>query len=194
MCLPEQLARPGLAGRGTGRRSATRLLCAAGLQTSGLVLIFLWSFALVETHSLQTLHTILSTGSPLKAQSYDYVYKCIKSSVLLGSISGTQPSGAAGGRPGGGGEGHELARPPPARTASDPARPASARQQVPNHCPWGRSHTYVSPVSYRLTFPKQLFLVDSVFFTLQKRKRGSEALTDLLQPPRYRGHGGGTQT
>ncbi|XP_058995271.1 acetoacetyl-CoA synthetase isoform X1 [Mustela lutreola] len=42
----------------------------------------------VETHSLQTLHTILSTGSPLKAESYDYVYKCIKSSVLLGSISG----------------------------------------------------------------------------------------------------------
>ncbi|XP_029077738.1 acetoacetyl-CoA synthetase isoform X2 [Monodon monoceros] len=42
----------------------------------------------VETHSLQTLHTILSTGSPLNAQSYDYVYRCIKSSVLLGSISG----------------------------------------------------------------------------------------------------------
>ncbi|KAM4827717.1 acetoacetyl-CoA synthetase [Thomomys bottae] len=41
-----------------------------------------------ETHSLHTLHTILSTGSPLKAQSYEYVYKCIKSSVLLGSISG----------------------------------------------------------------------------------------------------------
>ena len=48
--------------------------------------------ALVETHSLQTLHTILSTGSPLKAQSYDYVYRCIKSSVLLGSISGMSPS------------------------------------------------------------------------------------------------------
>ncbi|XP_073646032.1 acetoacetyl-CoA synthetase isoform X2 [Tursiops truncatus] len=42
----------------------------------------------VETHSLQTLHTILSTGSPLSAQSYDYVYRCVKSSVLLGSISG----------------------------------------------------------------------------------------------------------
>ncbi|XP_006874584.1 PREDICTED: acetoacetyl-CoA synthetase [Chrysochloris asiatica] len=42
----------------------------------------------VETHNLQTLHTILSTGSPLKAQSYEYVYKYIKSSVLLGSISG----------------------------------------------------------------------------------------------------------
>ncbi|EFB19405.1 hypothetical protein PANDA_000958, partial [Ailuropoda melanoleuca] len=41
-----------------------------------------------ETHSLQTLHTILSTGSPLKAQSYDYVYSCVKSGVLLGSISG----------------------------------------------------------------------------------------------------------
>ncbi|XP_042193574.1 acetoacetyl-CoA synthetase isoform X2 [Callorhinchus milii] len=41
-----------------------------------------------ETHSLQTLHTILSTGSPLKPQSYDYVYQHIKSSVLLGSISG----------------------------------------------------------------------------------------------------------
>lgn len=41
-----------------------------------------------ETHSLQTLHTILSTGSPLKAQSYEYVYTHVKSNVLLGSISG----------------------------------------------------------------------------------------------------------
>ncbi|KAL7976014.1 hypothetical protein Chor_008223 [Crotalus horridus] len=41
-----------------------------------------------ETHNLQTLHTILSTGSPLKSQSYEYVYQHIKSSVLLGSISG----------------------------------------------------------------------------------------------------------
>jgi len=41
-----------------------------------------------ETHNLQSLHTILSTGSPLKPQSYDYVYRCIKSNVLLGSISG----------------------------------------------------------------------------------------------------------
>ncbi|XP_008593228.1 PREDICTED: acetoacetyl-CoA synthetase-like, partial [Galeopterus variegatus] len=41
----------------------------------------------VETHNLQTLRMILSTGSPLKAQSYEYVYKNIKSSVLLGSIS-----------------------------------------------------------------------------------------------------------
>ncbi|XP_077417629.1 acetoacetyl-CoA synthetase [Vanacampus margaritifer] len=42
----------------------------------------------VESHNLQSVHTILSTGSPLKPQSYDYVYRCIKSDVLLGSISG----------------------------------------------------------------------------------------------------------
>jgi acetoacetyl-CoA synthetase len=41
-----------------------------------------------ETHSLSSLHTILSTGSPLKPQSYDYVYSQIKADVLLGSITG----------------------------------------------------------------------------------------------------------
>lgn len=41
-----------------------------------------------KTHSLKTLHTILSTGSPLKPQSFDYVYSEIKSHVLLGSITG----------------------------------------------------------------------------------------------------------
>lgn len=41
-----------------------------------------------STHSLQTLHTLLSTGSPLKPQSYEYVYSCIKNNMLLGSISG----------------------------------------------------------------------------------------------------------
>lgn len=51
----------------------------------------------VETHNLHTLHTILSTGSPLKAQSYEYVYRCIKSTVLLGSISGRAKAAAAGG-------------------------------------------------------------------------------------------------
>lgn len=40
------------------------------------------------THGLNTLHTILSTGSPLKPQSYDYVYRDIKSDLLLGSITG----------------------------------------------------------------------------------------------------------
>nr|KAF6463628.1 acetoacetyl-CoA synthetase [Rousettus aegyptiacus] len=41
-----------------------------------------------ETHDLRSLHTILSTSSPLQAQSYEYVYSCIKRDVLLGSISG----------------------------------------------------------------------------------------------------------
>lgn len=41
-----------------------------------------------ETHNLQTLHTILSTGSPLKPRTYDYVYKHIKNNILLGSMTG----------------------------------------------------------------------------------------------------------
>uniref|UniRef100_A0A3P8VGK9 Uncharacterized protein n=1 Tax=Cynoglossus semilaevis TaxID=244447 RepID=A0A3P8VGK9_CYNSE len=35
----------------------------------------------METHNLQSLHTILSTGSSLKPQSYDYVYRCIPSQL-----------------------------------------------------------------------------------------------------------------
>ena len=42
----------------------------------------------VDTHSLASLHTILSTGSPLMGHNYDYVYSCIKSDLLLGSITG----------------------------------------------------------------------------------------------------------
>ena len=41
-----------------------------------------------KTHHLTTLHTILSTGSPLKPQLFDFVYSDIKSDVLLGSITG----------------------------------------------------------------------------------------------------------
>uniref|UniRef100_A0A1X7VJ56 Acetoacetyl-CoA synthetase n=1 Tax=Amphimedon queenslandica TaxID=400682 RepID=A0A1X7VJ56_AMPQE len=41
-----------------------------------------------DTHKLTSLHTILSTGSPLGPASYDYVYNCIKRNVLLGSITG----------------------------------------------------------------------------------------------------------
>ena len=55
-----------------------------------------WLWALEErgvspmnTHKLTSLHTILSTGSPLKPQSYDYVYSHIKNNLLLGSITGT---------------------------------------------------------------------------------------------------------
>jgi len=42
----------------------------------------------VKSHSLATLHTILSTGSPLKPQLFDYVYSNVKSDVVLGSVTG----------------------------------------------------------------------------------------------------------
>jgi len=37
---------------------------------------------------LATVRTILSTGSPLAPESFDYVYQCVKGDVLLSSISG----------------------------------------------------------------------------------------------------------
>jgi acetoacetyl-CoA synthetase len=42
----------------------------------------------VHTHDLNSLRTILSTGSPLSAESFDYVYSHIKRDVMLASISG----------------------------------------------------------------------------------------------------------
>ncbi len=41
-----------------------------------------------NTHKLDSLKTILSTGSPLMAEGFDYVYQSIKSDVCLSSISG----------------------------------------------------------------------------------------------------------
>ncbi len=41
-----------------------------------------------ETHKLITLKTILSTGSPLADESFDYVYREVKERLLLASISG----------------------------------------------------------------------------------------------------------
>ncbi|HET7672662.1 MAG TPA: acetoacetate--CoA ligase [Burkholderiales bacterium] len=41
-----------------------------------------------ETHDLAALRMVLSTGSPLVAESYDYVYEAWKQDVCLGSISG----------------------------------------------------------------------------------------------------------
>ncbi len=42
----------------------------------------------IETHSLQHLETIFSTGSPLMPESFDYVYQQVKNDVCLSSISG----------------------------------------------------------------------------------------------------------
>jgi len=41
-----------------------------------------------ETHDLTSLHTILSTGSPLSHESFNYVYRDIKKDLCLASISG----------------------------------------------------------------------------------------------------------
>jgi acetoacetyl-CoA synthetase len=41
-----------------------------------------------ESHQLNSLVTLLSTGSPLAPQSYDYVYREIKQNLCLASISG----------------------------------------------------------------------------------------------------------
>jgi acetoacetyl-CoA synthetase len=41
-----------------------------------------------ETHELSALRTVLSTGSPLSAESFDYVYSNIKEDLCLSSIAG----------------------------------------------------------------------------------------------------------
>ncbi len=41
-----------------------------------------------RTHQLAALRTVLSTGSPLLPESFDYIYQCVKSDVHLASISG----------------------------------------------------------------------------------------------------------
>ncbi len=41
-----------------------------------------------KTHSLTSLHVMLSTGSPLAPESFDYVYRDIKGDLQLSSISG----------------------------------------------------------------------------------------------------------
>ena len=41
-----------------------------------------------ESHDLRSLRTILSTGSPLSGESFEYVYRDVKNDVCLASISG----------------------------------------------------------------------------------------------------------
>lgn len=41
-----------------------------------------------DTHDLSSIRTITSTGSPLVAEGFDYVYDCIKPDVCLSSIAG----------------------------------------------------------------------------------------------------------
>src|SRR6202007_1378536 len=46
------------------------------------------SFVPMQSVDLTSLRTILSTGSPLLPDGFDYVYRAVKSDVLLASISG----------------------------------------------------------------------------------------------------------
>ena len=46
------------------------------------------NMAPINSHKLDKLRIIYSTGSPLKPTSYDYVYKSIKQDLILGSITG----------------------------------------------------------------------------------------------------------
>jgi acetoacetyl-CoA synthetase len=57
----------------------------------------------INTHRLETVRTITSTGSPLSPESFDFVYRAIKSDVHLASISGGSDivSCFAGGNPNG---------------------------------------------------------------------------------------------
>ena len=41
-----------------------------------------------HTHRLESVRMIVSTGSPLVPESYDYVYRDVKKDVCLASISG----------------------------------------------------------------------------------------------------------
>ena len=45
-------------------------------------------FAPMATHRLESLRTMTSTGSPLAAESFDYVYRSVKRDIHLASISG----------------------------------------------------------------------------------------------------------
>ena len=41
-----------------------------------------------KDYALESLRTVLSTGSPLAPESFDYIYQCVKEDVCLSSISG----------------------------------------------------------------------------------------------------------
>ena len=41
-----------------------------------------------DTYELSSVRTILSTGSPLSPEGFEYIYDCVKSDVQLASIAG----------------------------------------------------------------------------------------------------------
>jgi acetoacetyl-CoA synthetase len=70
------------------RMAAEEQLTLFGTSAKYLALAEKEGLAPARTHDLSALRAILSTGSPLAAHSYDYVYASIKRDVHLASISG----------------------------------------------------------------------------------------------------------
>ena len=68
--------------------AAEERLTVFGTSAKYLALAEKEGLAPARTHDLSALRAILSTGSPLAAHSYDYVYASIKHDVHLASISG----------------------------------------------------------------------------------------------------------
>ena len=68
--------------------AAAERLTVFGTSAKWLALTQKEGLAPIRTHDLSALRTILSTGSPLAAHSFDYVYESVKRDVRLSSISG----------------------------------------------------------------------------------------------------------
>ncbi|MDQ3136085.1 MAG: acetoacetate--CoA ligase [Gemmatimonadota bacterium] len=68
--------------------AAAERITVFGTSAKYLALAEKEGLAPARTHDLSSLRAILSTGSPLAAHGYDYVYGCIKRDLHLASISG----------------------------------------------------------------------------------------------------------
>jgi acetoacetyl-CoA synthetase len=68
--------------------AAEERITVFGTSAKWLALVQKEGLAPIETHDLSALESILSTGSPLAAHSFDYVYSSVKRDVRLSSISG----------------------------------------------------------------------------------------------------------
>ena len=68
--------------------AAEEKITVFGTSAKWLALAQKEGLAPIETHDLSSLKSILSTGSPLAAHSFDYVYSSVKQDVRLSSISG----------------------------------------------------------------------------------------------------------
>jgi acetoacetyl-CoA synthetase len=68
--------------------AAEERITVFGTSAKWLALAQKEGLAPIDTHDLSALKSILSTGSPLAAHSFDYVYSSVKADVRLSSISG----------------------------------------------------------------------------------------------------------